>query len=456
MKFDFKFTGPEQFVPVTQLLEEWFKGQFSRNSVLPFRSSQTKPNDACLAAALFKRGAAGLYDAETGSYIYPSPPAETFEIAKPVFFKSWSDFFAKHILVRKDLQKTIFVADQTLLHLHPHLESDLAQTQAKIYVLKCTEEDKTLSSVAAVCSAAGAECNSMIIIGGGICCDTAALAGALLQLRITLVPTTLLSLVDAGIGGKTGVNHAQAGKNQIGTFASIDEIICVYELLQTLQPALVCDGLAEILKHSWLCGRFEQWKPAIEKLLSMPSGKAFAEKDVQTLICENINFKRIVVQFDPFEKNVRVLLNLGHTIAHLLEALHLRLQSQNFSLFPLSHGMAVLQGLRCLAENGLIQSPPSGFQEIIKRIQYFQKIPQPLFQLGEYSEVAKTLLLQDKKNTHSPETLNAQQVRCILPAYGALGTLPRPESAQEFTDDCVAYILPEDLLRHMTSSGIIR
>ena len=296
---------------------------------------------------------------------------------------------------------------------------------------------------------------SVIAVGGGICCDVAALAGCLQGLRITLIPTTLLSLADAGIGGKTGINHRFAGKNQIGLFARTDEIICIHELLQSLSGDLVTDGLAEILKHSWLNGNFEKWRPAAEKLLSQPAGSAFLDADVQQLISENINFKRSVTGADPFEKNLRILLNLGHTVAHLLEALILHQKSGSGEVLKLSHGMAVLSGLKCLLENSLIGSAPDGFHQLISAILKRRNIHFPLFDLGNETQKAKDILIQDKKNRLASVSQEELRIRCVLPQYGCLNRIPDSASADKFTDACIAYILPDELIGYIKKSGII-
>lgn len=455
MKFQFTFTGAEQLRNIEGLLDDWFKGGFPRDAVLPFSSSLLKTNDALAAASLYKRGAAGLRDDDTGKLFYPEKLPEQTEIPEPVFFETWPDFINTRFTQSHDQEKTILVLDKTVLSHHPSVARSISKTKARLFIFECTEENKNIDSLARICSEMTGGLTSVIAVGGGICCDVAALAGCLQGLRITLIPTTLLSLADAGIGGKTGVNHRLAGKNQIGLFARTDEIICIHELLQSLSGDLVTDGLAEILKHSWLTGNFEKWRPAAEKLLAQPAGSAFLDADVQQLILENINFKRSVTGADPFEKNLRILLNLGHTVAHLLEALILHQKSRTGEDLKLSHGMAVLSGLKCLLENSLIGSAPEGFHHLLSAILKRRNIHFPLFDLGNETQKAKDILIQDKKNRLSSVSQEELRIRCVLPQYGSLNRIPDRASADKFTDACIAYILPDELLGYIRKSGII-
>ncbi len=456
MTFPFKLQDKQQWSAIEALLDTWFSQNFSRDSVLPFDSSSNQLNDVFIAAALFKRGAAGVRDTGTGNSFFPQTPTEPTNLGKAIFFKTWDLFVSQQLNAFSKSENLALVVDQKLLLLHPKIQETCRQLKLALHILDCNEDAKNLSQVARLCSQLNPNCQSILVIGGGICCDIAALAGSLLRLKIKLMPTTLLSLIDAGIGGKSGVNHPRAGKNQIGLFAQIDELICIDELLTTLSTQLLCDGLAEVMKHAWLSGNFEKWQPAIKKILTLSAEQAFADNTVQQLIHENIEFKKAVVQSDPFEKNLRVMLNLGHTVAHLLEALNLSHRGSRHYLPSLSHGIAVSFGLSSLIRCGLLKNPPEGFVEILERIQAPQQLSQPLFNLDDSLESAKSILLQDKKNTNRSQALQQPRVRCVLPSYGALHELPTTNTIEQFTQQNVVSMDPEVLIRRLIASGVIQ
>jgi len=164
---------------------------------------------------------------------------------------------------------------------------------------------------------------TILALGGGVVTDLAGfLASTFCRgVDLILIPTTLLAMVDAAIGGKTGVNTDQ-GKNMIGSFYFPQSLIIHPGFLKTLPPQEIFNGKVEMLKAGLIAdGEFFK---SFERL---PWGKA---------IDRAIEIKRRIIARDPHEKGVRRILNLGHTIGHALETL---------SDYTISHGQAVAAGI---------------------------------------------------------------------------------------------------------------
>ena len=176
----------------------------------------------------------------------------------------------------------------------------------------------------------------LISFGGGIIGDFGAFAASIIKRGINFIniPTTLLSQVDSSIGGKTGVN-SKYGKNLIGTFYQPKLVISDVDMLKSLpQRELVC-GYAEILKHSLILkSNFFYWLQKNSNQMLIKRNLNF----LQRAIIESCKIKIYFVNKDVYEKNIRMILNFGHTFAHAIE-----LQS-NYSK-KINHGEAVLMGM---------------------------------------------------------------------------------------------------------------
>lgn len=175
----------------------------------------------------------------------------------------------------------------------------------------------------------------VLAIGGGVVCDTAAFAASLWMrgVPVGLVPTTLLSQADAGLGGKCGVNF-RGVKNLVGAIRPAEFCLVSPDFLTTLEARDLSSGLAEVAKMAFLYD---------EDLLR------FMESSADDLVCANadalayavrrsLELKAAVVARDPMEKGLRRQLNLGHTFGHAVEACS-----------PLRHGEAVAVGMRLSA-----------------------------------------------------------------------------------------------------------
>lgn len=174
--------------------------------------------------------------------------------------------------------------------------------------------------------------NSLLInLGGGMITDVGAFAASTFMRGIPFVqmPTTLLAMVDAAVGGKSGINFCEL-KNIVGSFAMPERIIIVDDFLKTLPLREIKSGYAEMIKHGLINNANHYYK-----LINTP-----LQQINITLIQQSVRIKEKIVASDPSEKSLRKLLNFGHTIGHAVES---------FSLFkhkqPLLHGEAVLIGI---------------------------------------------------------------------------------------------------------------
>ncbi len=176
-------------------------------------------------------------------------------------------------------------------------------------------------------------------LGGGVVGDVAGFAAATFLRGVPFVqlPTTLLAMVDASIGGKVAVDHAR-GKNLIGAFKPPRAVIADTDALATLPAAEWRAGMAEVVKHAIIgdAGLFEMLEVGNWRLDPSTSLRA----SIRDWIARAIQVKVDVVARDPFEQGDRAKLNLGHTFGHALE---------KFSEYAMRHGDAVAIGLVCAA-----------------------------------------------------------------------------------------------------------
>jgi 3-dehydroquinate synthase len=242
-------------------------------------------------------------------------------------------------------------SDVEPLHLGALKQSlQAAGFESIVAVMPAGEANKSLTSVGPIYDrllSSGIERNTpLLCLGGGVVTDVGGFVAATVLRGVPLVqiPTTLLAMVDASIGGKTGVDHA-VGKNLIGAFYQPVAVFMDPQTLTTLPARQLRSGLAECIKHCLIrdAGEFEQMESqiALVKQLDLAA--------LTDLIAKNVAIKARVVETDPFEKGERAHLNFGHTFGHAIEAV---------SQFSYSHGEAIALGMCAAAytsrELGLI------------------------------------------------------------------------------------------------------
>ena len=181
----------------------------------------------------------------------------------------------------------------------------------------------------------------VVAIGGGVTGDLAGFVAATYMrgVPIVQVPTSLVAMVDAAIGGKTAID-APGGKNLIGAFHPPSAVLVDPTFLHTLSTAQMREGLVEALKHGAIAdAAYFDWIVAHAHSLAH-AGARMSDDDLRHLVKRSIEIKTDVVEEDPFERGRRAILNFGHTIAHAIEQV---------SGYTVGHGVAVAHGM--LAES---------------------------------------------------------------------------------------------------------
>ena len=200
----------------------------------------------------------------------------------------------------------------------PKVAALLAQYDAVPITIAHGDQHKTLAALGDVWTAlqqGGATRHSLLInLGGGMITDLGGFAAATFKrgIKFINIPTTLLAMVDAAVGGKTGINFGGL-KNEIGAFADARFVIINTCFLDTLDAENLCSGYAEMLKHALISDE-RMWAEHVNFDLSQPD---LAE--LQRMVAESIAVKERIVAEDPHEHGIRKALNFGHTIGHALE-----------------------------------------------------------------------------------------------------------------------------------------
>lgn len=211
---------------------------------------------------------------------------------------------------------------------------------APLIVIPSTDLHKNMDALAMVWKAlsdGGATRHSCLInLGGGMITDLGGFAASTFKRGISFIniPTTLLAMVDAAVGGKTGINF-NGLKNEVGTFCNARSVLLTTVFLDTLDEKNLRSGYAEMLKHA-LISNEEMWATTINYALEQPDWQ-----ELQRMVGESVAVKEAVVAEDPHERGIRKALNLGHTIGHAFESFAMHHGR------PILHGYAVAYGLIC-------------------------------------------------------------------------------------------------------------
>ena len=233
----------------------------------------------------------------------------------------------------------IFVlTDETTQQLcWPKIKNFKALKNSTPIIIKATDTHKnldTLSQVWQALSNGGATRHSLMInLGGGMVTDLGGFAASTFKRGIDFIniPTTLLAMVDASVGGKTGINFGGL-KNEVGVFNDSKFVILDTEFLKTLDAENICSGYAEMLKHG-LISTEAMWEELVSFDLDKPD-----LKQLQRMVGDSVKVKERIVEQDPHEQGIRKALNLGHTFGHAFESWALKRK-------PILHGYAVAFGL---------------------------------------------------------------------------------------------------------------
>jgi len=326
--------------------------------------------------------------------------------------KSYPIYFGNNILnttgklIKKNLpgvKKICIISDNKLPKLLlQKLIKSLKKYELKIYKLSASERTKSLKVANKIIEQLlnnnfnRSDC--VIALGGGVLGDLSAFISNLTKrgLKFINIPTTLLAQVDASIGGKTGIN-SNRGKNLIGTYYQPDFILSDVSLLKSLPQREMISGYGEILKHSLILDKkFFLW-------LSKNGKKIISKKNnlfLREAIIKSCKIKCKVVNKDEKEKNLRMILNFGHTFAHAFEG------AKNFSK-RLNHGEAVLIGMMIASElSNKKKLLTLNDLSLIKKHYFNLKLPMNINKIFKRREISKIIYFMKKDKKNMNEKIN--------------------------------------------------
>lgn len=285
----------------------------------------------------------------------------------------------------------IFVlVDETTNKLCWSLVKDyLCLKDAQTIIIGATDRRKNLDTLVHVWESlqqGKATRHSLLInLGGGMVTDLGGFAASTYKRGINFIniPTTLLAMVDASVGGKTGINFGGL-KNEIGVFNDAEFVLLDTNWLRTLDEENIRSGYAEMLKHG-LIADDTMWAELINFNLAQPNLRQLA-----SMLNKSVRIKERIVAEDPHEKGIRKALNLGHTFGHAFESWAMKRQ-------PVLHGYAVAFGL--IAELYLATTrtdfPTERMRQTVNFIRaYYGSLP---ITCNDYPELIE-LMHHDKKN----------------------------------------------------------
>ena len=311
------------------------------------------------------------------------------------------------VIISQDLQKVLSEAiaacphdklfvlvDKTTEQLClPVVSSFLCMQEAHPIAIDATDTHKTLDTLSHVWSELqrlGATRHSLMInLGGGMVTDLGGFAASTFKRGINYIniPTTLLSMVDASVGGKTGINFGGL-KNEIGVFNNAHSVILDTTFLRTMDEENLLSGYAEMLKHG-LISNVGMWAELLNFDVENITSSDHLEK-LGSMVSKSVAVKQDIVAEDPTEHGIRKALNLGHTAGHAFESLALKRKA-------ILHGYAVAYGLvvelyLCCVKTGFPQDKMRQTVTFIK--EHYGRMP---ITCDDYPQLIE-LMHHDKKN----------------------------------------------------------
>lgn len=287
--------------------------------------------------------------------------------------------------------RLFILTDDTTARLCRPLLAECAPLQAaQDIIIGSTEAHKSVESLTHVWQALSegkaTRRSLMVCLGGGMVTDLGGFAAATFKrgIRFIHVPTTLLAMVDAAVGGKTGINF-NGLKNEVGCFCEAAAVVISTPFLRTLDSENLRSGYAEMLKHALLVDE-EMWAAHLRFDLAQPDYAL-----LQQLVEQSIACKSRIVEADPHEHGIRKALNLGHTVGHAFESFALKRGK------PVLHGYAVAWGLVCEL---YLSAAFAGFptDKMRQTVQYIREAYGSFaFTCNDY-EFLYDLMKHDKKN----------------------------------------------------------
>ncbi len=278
---------------------------------------------------------------------------------------------------------------------------------AQLITIPAGDEHKNLTSLSHVweqLQQGGATRHSlMVCLGGGMVTDLGGFAASTFKRGIAFIniPTTLLAMVDASVGGKTGINFCGL-KNEVGVFSEAQAVIICTRFLQTLDMQNVLSGYAEMLKHGLISNK-EHWAELLRfpiESLNRQDGQDSSDGQdpsggLASLLARSVAVKERIVEADPHEQGLRKALNLGHTIGHAIEEWSFT-PAPNHS--PLLHGYAVAYGLVGELYLSAVKChfPTDRLRQTVQFVR--EHYGTPVITCNDYPALLR-LMTHDKKNT---------------------------------------------------------
>tara|TARA_Y100000590_G_scaffold8169_1_gene10271 strand:+ start:5236 stop:6348 length:1113 start_codon:yes stop_codon:yes gene_type:complete len=320
----------------------------------------------------------------------------------PIFFGDGNLNKTGKIIKKKlpKVKKISIICDKNVPNIFiKKLKISLQKYEVKIYKMIATEKTKSFKVAQKLIESLLKDnlnrSDCIISFGGGIISDLSAFVSNLIKrgVKFVNIPTTLLAQVDASIGGKTAINSSQ-GKNLIGTFYQPNFVLIDIEILKTLPRREMVCGYGEILKHSLILDKtFFLWLRKHARKIISKKNKNF----LKTAIIKSCKIKSKIVNKDEKEKNLRMILNFGHTFAHGFEG------AKNFSK-KLNHGEAVLLGMMIASKLSYKKNLLSEKElNQIKKHYIEMKLPMKMNKFFHKKDINKIIsfMKKDKKNLNN-------------------------------------------------------
>lgn len=344
---------------------------------------------------------------------------------KPNLFKEIPAYLKKH----KFAHRYVIITDSKVSKLYGQsLKKNLTSAGIKSFLLTFTagEKQKTLSTaeklINKMLKLQISRSDAIIALGGGVVGDLAGFVASTYMrgIRVIQAPTTLLAMVDASIGGKTGVN-VDAGKNLLGTFHQPHAVLIDPNMLKTLPSDEWENGFAEIIKYSIIT------KSPLFRLLNEHSlAELKTQKNVlNKIIIQCCQIKASIISKDETENNTRMVLNYGHTVGHALE---------RYFDYSISHGKAVAMGMKFINSmayklDQLNQNDQVRIQKLINQYVNTTKFEQKILSKKVYQKIWH-YMQNDKKVRKSkiyfivPKSIGHVNIQNTITKQNFLDVLP--------------------------------
>lgn len=253
------------------------------------------------------------------------------------------------VLIKKytNATKCLIITDSKVLELYAKKLQTIIEAEnivASIFSIPAGEGSKNITNVMDIYKALAenevGRDDIIVALGGGVIGDISGFAAStwMRGIRFVQIPTTLLACVDSSVGGKTAIN-TDFGKNLVGTFSQPSLVLIDSDMLKSLTDREFFSGMAEIVKHGLLFDK------EMFEYLENNYSRENIERDIDSMLANNCKLKAHIVEIDEKEQNERMLLNLGHTIAHCVE------KSSGYGVYL--HGEAVSIGMIFALEYGI-------------------------------------------------------------------------------------------------------